>query len=92
MTYFIASYTAIENTRALAQSALPDAPVVPDDERPPSRSRRILGRLFSRPHSPAKPRRLTADSMGPSTTTRIAPAEQSVTCRQRDDSEPSAAA
>jgi hypothetical protein len=32
MTYFIAGNTAVANTRALAQSALPNAPQVPDPE------------------------------------------------------------
>lgn len=31
--------TAVENTRALAQSALPDAPVVDEPRRSPGRSR-----------------------------------------------------
>lgn len=34
MTYFIAGNTAVENSRALAQSALPNAPQQPYDDRP----------------------------------------------------------
>ncbi|WP_406051047.1 hypothetical protein [Kribbella sp. NBC_00889] len=32
MTYFVAGNTAVENARALAQSALPNAPQQPYDE------------------------------------------------------------
>jgi hypothetical protein len=35
MTYHIAGNTAVENSRNLAQSALPNAPVVEDDVRRP---------------------------------------------------------
>jgi len=34
MTYFIAGNTAVENARALSQSALPNAPQQPYDEQP----------------------------------------------------------
>ena len=40
MSIFIPGNTAVENARALAQSALPDAPVVADE---PRRPRRTLG-------------------------------------------------
>ncbi|NIK56651.1 hypothetical protein [Kribbella shirazensis] len=43
MTYFIAGNTAVENTRSLAQSALPNAPQQPYDE--PVRNRAIRTRL-----------------------------------------------
>ncbi|ADB34957.1 hypothetical protein Kfla_5953 [Kribbella flavida DSM 17836] len=45
MTYFIAGNTAVENARALAQSALPDAPQQPYDERPPRRPRPLRAGL-----------------------------------------------
>ncbi len=34
MTYYIAGNTAVENARSLAQSALPNAPQQPHEERP----------------------------------------------------------
>jgi hypothetical protein len=48
MSVFIPADLMVEATRALATSALPDAPVQPDDDRP----RRITGllrRLVNRP-------------------------------------------
>ena len=40
MTYFIAGNTAVENARALAQSALPNAPQQPHHEPAPRRTSR----------------------------------------------------
>ena len=40
MTYFSAGNTAVENARALAQSALPNAPVQPDEPKRPRRELR----------------------------------------------------
>jgi hypothetical protein len=45
MTYFVAGNTAVENARALAQSALPNAPQQPYDE--PVARRRIAVRFGS---------------------------------------------
>lgn len=45
MTYFIAGNTAVENARALAQSALPDAPQVVEPEPRPRRGVAVRGRL-----------------------------------------------
>ena len=45
MTYFIPGNTAIENTRALAQSALPNAPQQPYDEPAPRRTVAVRARL-----------------------------------------------
>jgi hypothetical protein len=36
MTYYIAGNTAVENSRSLAQSALPNAPVIEEEVRRPS--------------------------------------------------------
>ena len=47
MTYFIAGNTAVENARALAQSALPDAPQQPDvDQAQPAALRERLGAVL----------------------------------------------
>ena len=45
MTIFIPGNTAVENTRNLAQSALPDAPVVADEPRRPRRSADVRARV-----------------------------------------------
>lgn len=45
MTYFIAGNTAVENARTFAQSALPNAPQVVEDESRPSRGRPVRSRL-----------------------------------------------
>ncbi len=45
MTYFIPGNTAVENTRALAQSALPNAPQQPYDEPAPRRTVAVRARL-----------------------------------------------
>lgn len=47
MTYFIAGNTAVENARSLAQSALPNAPQQPHEERPPRRGLAVRARLSS---------------------------------------------
>jgi hypothetical protein len=45
MPFFVPN-AAVENVRALAQSALPDAPVVADDCRPPHRITRLVRALL----------------------------------------------
>jgi hypothetical protein len=45
MTYFIAGNTAVENTRSLAQSALPNAPQQPYDEPAPRRTVAVRARI-----------------------------------------------
>lgn len=73
MSFLLPSNTAVENARALAQSALPDAPVVPDDpiRRRPS-LRRLVVRLRRRYESSTPSRRATSRS-APSTCTRTSP-------------------
>lgn len=61
MSFFIPGDTVVANVRSLAQSALPDAPVQPDEPRPPRRlagwlrslSRRMLGTTRTSHPSPA---------------------------------------
>jgi hypothetical protein len=43
MSSWISGIPAVEHTRELARSALPDAPVVPDSPRPQPRIRALLG-------------------------------------------------
>ncbi len=70
MTYFIAGNTAVENARAVAQSALPNAPVEEYHEPAPRRSYAVRARLGAvlraaaaqrtqagRPNRPAAPLR-----------------------------------
>lgn len=45
MTYFIAGNTAVENARAIAQSALPNAPQQPYDEPAPRRTVSVRTRI-----------------------------------------------
>jgi hypothetical protein len=45
MPFFVPN-AAVENVRALAESALPDAPVVADDCRPPHRITRLVRALL----------------------------------------------
>ena len=45
MTYFIAGNTAVENARAVAQSALPNAPQQPHHEPAPRRTLTVRTRL-----------------------------------------------
>jgi membrane carboxypeptidase/penicillin-binding protein PbpC len=45
MTYFIAGNTAVENARALSQSALPNAPQEPHEARAPRRAQSARARL-----------------------------------------------
>jgi hypothetical protein len=46
MSFIIPAPLAVQATRTLAQSALPDAPVEPEDVRTPSRAIAFLRTLF----------------------------------------------
>jgi len=46
MSSWIWAIPAVESTRKLARSALPDAPVVLDDRRPRAGARALLGRTL----------------------------------------------
>jgi hypothetical protein len=81
MSIFIPGDHVVENTRALAWSALPDAPVVPDDPRP-KRLRRLLRRLAGLRHGPSRPSRRTATSGALPARLRTVPSDRSVTCGQ----------
>lgn len=63
MTFIIPSPLAVEATRTLAQSALPDAPVEPEDVRPRSRVLAFLRGLF-RPASARREQRVDAVRVG----------------------------
>ena len=67
--------SAVESARAQNQSALPDAPVVPDE--PPRRGllRRLVGLLASRArrYASSTPSRRTTSRSAPSTCTRTSP-------------------
>ena len=69
MTYFIAGTTAVENTRSLAQSALPNAPQQPDDQsddRPrPRRSGLVRSRLGAALRATAERELELADRLDP---------------------------
>jgi hypothetical protein len=76
MSYLFPGTTAVENSRRLSQSALPNAPVVPDDPEP----RRGLGSLLRalvarrrRGYESSTPSRRTTSRRAPSTTTRTSP-------------------
>ena len=65
MTYFIAGNTAVENARAVAQSALPDAPQQPYDEPAPRRALTIRTRLSAVLRTAADHERRLADRIDP---------------------------
>lgn len=67
MTYFIAGNTAVENARALAQSALPNAPQQPHDERPPRRGLAVRARLSTALRATAERELKLADRLDPGT-------------------------
>jgi hypothetical protein len=46
MSFWISAIPAVERTRELAQSALPNAPVVPDSRPPRAGVRAVLGRML----------------------------------------------
>jgi hypothetical protein len=65
MTYFIAGTTAVENTRSLAQSALPNAPQQPDDQPRPRRSGLVRSRLGAALRATAERELELADRLDP---------------------------
>lgn len=69
------SNTAVENTRSLVNSALPDAPVVPDDPSPRRGPRLRLRELIARRrgYESSTPSRRATSRSGPSTSTRTSP-------------------
>ncbi|GAB3946738.1 hypothetical protein GCM10029976_074770 [Kribbella albertanoniae] len=67
MTYFIAGNTAVENTRALAQSALPNAPQEPYEE-PSRRIAAVRVRLGAALRSVAARELRLAERLDPSPT------------------------
>ncbi|MGY4765588.1 hypothetical protein ACXC9Q_01565 [Kribbella sp. CWNU-51] len=68
MTYFFPGNTAVENARALAQSALPNAPQQPYDEPAPRRTRAARARLSAVLRSAAERERRLADRLDPAPT------------------------
>ena len=64
MTIFIPN-TAVENTRSLAQSALPDAPVVADELRPPRRTTEFRARAGALLRTAAQRQQRLADRIDP---------------------------
>jgi hypothetical protein len=65
MSLFIGSNTAVENTRTLAQSALPDAPVVPDVPRRVRRSFEVRARAGAVLRAAARRELRLADRIDP---------------------------
>lgn len=65
MTYFIAGNTAVENARALSQSALPTAPQQPYEEPAPRRTLALRTRLSAVLRTAAERERRLADRLDP---------------------------
>ncbi|MFI5730626.1 hypothetical protein ACIA49_10945 [Kribbella sp. NPDC051587] len=65
MTYFIAGNTAVENARALSQSALPNAPQEPYDE-PQHRTAALRSRIGAALRSVAARELRLAERLDPS--------------------------
>jgi hypothetical protein len=65
MTYFIAGNTAVENARALSQSALPNAPQQPYDEPAPRRTLTVRARLSAGLRTAAERELRLADRIDP---------------------------
>lgn len=65
MTYFIAGNTAVENARALSQSALPNAPQQPYDEPAPRRALAVRARLSAALRTTAERELRLADRIDP---------------------------
>jgi hypothetical protein len=65
MTIFIPGNTAVENTRNLAQSALPDAPVVAEEPRGPRRGTEVRARVGAVLRSAAQRQQRLADRIDP---------------------------
>ena len=64
MSFYIGN-TAVENTRTLAQSALPDAPVVPDEPRRVRRSLEVRARAGAVLRAAARRELRLADRIDP---------------------------
>jgi hypothetical protein len=64
MSFYIGN-TAVENTRTLAQSALPDAPVVPDEPRRIRRSFEVRARAGAVLRAAARRELRLADRIDP---------------------------
>ena len=64
MSMYLAN-TAVENTRTLAHSALPDAPVIPDHPRPIRRTLDVRVRVSSLLRSTARRELRLADRIDP---------------------------
>ena len=65
MTYFIAGNTAVENARAVAQSALPNAPQEPYYEPAPRRTYAVRARLSTMLRATAAHELKLADRIAP---------------------------
>ncbi|TCO48672.1 hypothetical protein EV646_104494 [Kribbella antiqua] len=65
MTYFIAGNTAVENTRSLAQSALPNAPQQQYDDPAPRRTIAVRARLSAVLRTAAERELRLADRIDP---------------------------
>jgi hypothetical protein len=68
MTYFIAGNTAVENARAVAQSALPNAPQQPYAKRAPRRTSSVRTRLSAVLRTAAERELRLADRLDPAPT------------------------
>ena len=68
MTYFIAGNTAVENARAVAQSALPNAPQQPHHEPAPRRTLTVRTRLSAVLRSAAERELRLAERLDPGPT------------------------
>jgi len=68
MTYFIAGNTAVENARAQAQSALPNAPQQPYHEPAPRRALAVRTRLSAILRTAAQRELRLADRLDPTPT------------------------
>ena len=69
MTYFIAGNTAVENARAVAQSALPNAPQQPHHEPAPRRTLTVRTRLSAVLRAAAEREIRLANRIDPTCTT-----------------------
>lgn len=65
MMILVPGNTAVENTRNLAQSALPDAPVVTDEPRPPRRTTEVRTRAAALLRTAAQRQQRLADRIDP---------------------------
>jgi hypothetical protein len=65
VSIFIPGNTAVENTRNLAQSALPDAPVIADEPRRPRRGAEVRARAGALLRTAAQQQLKVADRIDP---------------------------